>query len=81
MNDLNNGGSYYHQVAARIVKRMSNGLLLSANFSHSRLMEAVTYLINGDPTLEKRVSISDRPNNFSISGPTSYRSARVRCRK
>jgi hypothetical protein len=31
-------------------------------------MEAVAPLNNGDPTLEKRVSTYDRPNNFAISG-------------
>jgi hypothetical protein len=46
---------------------MSNGLLLSANYNHSRLMEAVTYLNNGDLRLEKRVSTWDRPNNYSVS--------------
>jgi hypothetical protein len=68
MNDLNNGGSYFHQLNVRISKRMSKGLLVSANFSHSRLMESVTYLNGGDPTLEKRVSAWDRPNNYSLSG-------------
>jgi hypothetical protein len=68
MNDMNNGGSYFHQLAVRFSKRMSMGLLVSANFSHSRLMEAVTYPNGGDLTLEKRVSAWDRPNNFSISG-------------
>ena len=67
MNDMNNGGSYFHQLAVRFSKRMSKGLLVSANFSHSRLMEAVTYPNGGDLTLEKRVSAWDRPNNFSIS--------------
>ena len=68
INDMNNGGSYYHQVAVRLSRRISQGLLLSANASHSRLMEAVTYLNNGDLTLEKRASTYDRPNNFAISG-------------
>jgi hypothetical protein len=68
MNDMNNGGSYFHQLAVRFSKRMSNGLLLSANFSHSRLMESVTYPNAGDLTLEKRVSAWDRPNNLSLSG-------------
>jgi hypothetical protein len=68
MNDVNNGGSYFHQLNIRISKRMSKGLLVSANFSHSRLMEGVTYLNAGDPTLEKRVSAWDRPNNYDLAG-------------
>ncbi len=66
--NLSNGGSYFHQLAVKISRRMSHGLLLNVDYSHSRLMEAVAVLNNGDPTLEKRVSTYDRPNNFAVSG-------------
>ena len=68
MQDMSNGGSYFHQLAIRISRRMTKGLLLSANFNHSRLMEQVSYLNGGDFKLEKRVSAYDRPNNISVSG-------------
>ncbi len=68
MQDQSNGGSYFHQMAVKISRRMSSGLLLAVDYSHSRLMESVTTLNAGDPTLEKRVSTYDRPNNFSVSG-------------
>lgn len=68
MQNMGNGGSYFHQMAARISRRMSGGLLLSANYTHSRLMERVSYPNAGDLSLEKRVSLYDRPNTFSVSG-------------
>ena len=68
MQDESNGGSYFHQLAVKISQRMTHGLLLNVDYSHSRLMEAVTPLNNGDPALEKRVSTYDRPNNFAVSG-------------
>jgi TonB dependent receptor len=67
MQDMSNGGSYFHQLAAKLSRRLSGGLLLAVDYSHSRLMEAVAPLNNGDPKLEKRVSTYDRPNNFAIS--------------
>jgi len=68
MQNMSNGGSYFHQLAAKISRRMSQGLLLTVDYSHSRLMEAVSYLNGGDFTLEKRASTYDRPNNFAVSG-------------
>ena len=69
MQDMNNGGSYFHQLAVKVSRRMSRrfpgfGQLqpLPPDGSRSR------YLNNGDLTLEKRVSTYDRPNNFAISG-------------
>jgi hypothetical protein len=64
---MNNGGSYFHEFAIRLYKRLSQGVILSVNYSHSRLMESVSYLNGGDLTLEKRVSAGDRPNNFTVS--------------
>ena len=68
MQNMSNGGSYFHQLAVKLSKRMSRGLLLNVDYSHSRLMEAVSYLNGGDFTLEKRASTYDRPNNFAIGG-------------
>ncbi|MCX6626754.1 MAG: carboxypeptidase-like regulatory domain-containing protein [Candidatus Solibacter sp.] len=66
-NAMNNGGSYFHEVAVRLYKRLSQGVILSVNYSHSRLMERTTYPNASDLTLEKRVSVGDRPNNFTLS--------------
>lgn len=66
-SNMNNGGSYFHELAVRLSQRLSHGLILSVNYSHSRLMESVSYLNAGDLTLEKRVSSNDRPNNFAFS--------------
>lgn len=68
LNNSNAGGSYFHQFAARLQRRLSNGLSFMMNFQHSRLMEQISYLNNGDPTLEKRVSSSDRPNRLTFAG-------------
>jgi hypothetical protein len=68
MNNMNNGGSYFHMFAIKIQKRFSRGLSFVVNYDHSRLMEAVSYSNAGDLTLEKRVSVGDRPNNFSAGG-------------
>ena len=68
MQDMSNGGSYFHQLAVKVARRMSGGFLMSVDYSHSRLMDRVAYLNGGDLTLEKRVSTYDRPNNFAVSG-------------
>jgi hypothetical protein len=68
LNSANSGGSYFHQLAARMQKRFSSGLQFSVNFQHSRLMEQVSRLNASDPTLEKRISGSDRPNRLVFTG-------------
>ncbi len=65
--NMNNGGSYFHELGIRLARRMTKGLLVAANYGHSRLMEQVSYLNAGSLALEKRVSAGDRPNNFSFS--------------
>jgi hypothetical protein len=65
-NYVNNGSSYFHQLAARFEKRFSGGLQFNVNYQHSRLMEKMAYL-NNDPgafNLEKRVASADRPNRL-----------------
>jgi hypothetical protein len=66
LNSANSGGSYFHQFAARMQKRFSSGLQFSVNFQHSRLMEKNSRLNASDPTLEKRISSSDRPNRAGL---------------
>ena len=64
---MNSGGSYFHQASLRLSRRLSHGFLLSFDYSHSRLMEANSYLNSGEMRLEKHVSADDRPDNAGIS--------------
>ncbi|HWB82903.1 MAG TPA: carboxypeptidase regulatory-like domain-containing protein [Bryobacteraceae bacterium] len=64
---MNNGGSYFHQLAVKLQKRLSNGLQFFVNYSHSRLMDRVNYLNSGSLALEKRVSSDDRPDYLVVS--------------
>jgi hypothetical protein len=66
-NNMNSGGSYFHQLSARLSRRLSNGFLVGFDYSLSRLMEANSYLNSGEMKLEKHVSVDDRTNNFGIS--------------
>ena len=66
-NSMNSGGSYFHQVSARLSRRLSHGFLLSLDYNHSRLMESNSYLNAGEMKLEKHVSTDDRPDNVGIS--------------
>jgi hypothetical protein len=66
--NMNNGDSYYHSLNVRLQKRFARGLQFVMNYDHSRLMEKVSYLNGGSTALEKRVSASDRPNSFVLSG-------------
>ncbi|MGA2149861.1 MAG: carboxypeptidase-like regulatory domain-containing protein [Bryobacteraceae bacterium] len=68
VNSLNNGDSYFNQLAARFNKRLNNGLQFFVNYSHSRLMDHTNYLNAGSPALEKRVAADDRPDYFVVSG-------------
>jgi hypothetical protein len=66
-NNMNSGGSYFHQASLRLSRRLSHGFLLSFDYSYSRLMEANSYLNSGEMKLEKHVSADDRPENAGIS--------------
>ena len=66
-NNMNSGGSYFHQASLRLSRRLSHGFLLSFDYSYSRLMEANSYLNSGEMKLEKHVSADDRPENVGIS--------------
>ena len=65
---MNNGDSYFNQLAARLNKRLSNGMQFFVNYSHSRLMDNTTYLNAGSLALEKRVAADDRPDYVAVSG-------------
>lgn len=65
-NNMNSGGSYFHQISARLSRRLSRGFLLSFDYNHSRLMESNSYLNAGEMKLEKHVSTDDRADNLGI---------------
>jgi hypothetical protein len=67
VNALNNGDSYFSQLAIKLQKRLNNGLQFFVNFSHSRLMDHTNYLNAGSWVLEKRVAADDRPNYLVFS--------------
>jgi hypothetical protein len=66
--NMNNGGSYFNQLALKLQKRLSSGLQIFLNFSHSRLMANTTYLNSGSLALAKQVAADDRPNYLVIAG-------------
>jgi len=68
VSNMGNGGSYFHQLAVRVNKRLANGVQLFFNYSHSRLMEKDTYLNAGSLVLSKTLSVDDRPDYVTVSG-------------
>jgi hypothetical protein len=66
-NNMNSGGSYFHQGSMRLSRRLAKGMVLNFDYSHSRLMEANSYLNAGEMKLEKHVSTDDRNENVGIS--------------
>jgi len=65
--NMNNGDSYFDQLAIKLQKRLSSGLQMFVNFSHSRLMANTTYLNSGVLALSKEVAADDRPNYLVIA--------------
>ena len=49
-------------------RRLSSGLQIFVNFSHSRLMANTIYLNSGSLALSKEVAADDRPNYLVIAG-------------
>lgn len=64
----NNGSSTYHSGQLRIEKRFSRGYTLLAGYTWSKLLERVSFLNPTDTQFEKRISASDAPHRFVISG-------------
>jgi hypothetical protein len=58
------GSSYFHSINVRVQKRLNNGLSLTVNFIHSKLIEFDSWLNDSDARPEKRVSPTDRPNRI-----------------
>jgi hypothetical protein len=64
---MNDGRSYFHQLAVKLEKRLSNGLQFFANFSYSRPMSETAILNAGSLALAKQVASGDRPIYVSVS--------------
>jgi len=62
--NLTAGSSYFESLNVRLQKRYSSGLLLVANYIHSKLIERMTWLNDTNTQLEKRISPFDYPNRF-----------------
>jgi hypothetical protein len=62
--NLNIGSSYFDSVNLRLVKRLSRGLSITANYIYSRLIERTTWLNDTDAVPEKRISPFDRTQRF-----------------
>jgi hypothetical protein len=67
-SNMNNGSSYFNQLAVKLEKRLANGLQLFTNFSYSRLMSETTILNAGSLALAKEVATDDRPIYVVVSG-------------
>ena len=60
------GQSYYHSAIVHIEQRKKHGLLLTANYSFSKLTEADTFRNEQDTYLEHRVSPFDHTHHFTV---------------
>ena len=64
-NDI--GSSTFQSLNVRLQKRAAHGLMLTTNFTYSKMMERLSWLNDSDAQLEHRVSPNDRPLRFVIS--------------
>jgi hypothetical protein len=65
------GQSWYNSLQLRMDKRMSKGLNFRVSYTHSKWLEAVSYLNNQDPitqTPQRTLSATDTPHRISIAG-------------
>ncbi len=65
--NANLGSSFFQSVSVRIEKRLSHGLSLIGNYSHSKLIEEDSWLNDTDLSPEKRISPFDHPNHFVVA--------------
>ncbi|MBL8212428.1 MAG: TonB-dependent receptor [Bryobacterales bacterium] len=66
--DLPAGWSYYHSLQMAVEKRYAAGLTFQVSWTWSKFMEAISYLNDTDPYLEKVVSPQDYTHRFVLSG-------------
>jgi hypothetical protein len=60
------GGSVFHSVDFRVEKRASHGISITANYSFSKLIEAMQYLNPGDAKLNRSLSPYDHKQHLAI---------------
>jgi hypothetical protein len=60
------GQSYFHSAILHVEQRKSHGLLLTANYSFSKLTEADSFLNDEDTFLNHRVSPFDHTHHFTV---------------
>lgn len=63
----NQGNSWYHSLQVRADKRLSKGLLVSANYTFSKTMQAIEYLNSGDMVPTRMISDQDSPHRLTMS--------------
>ncbi len=64
--NVTEGGSTYHDGSVRIEKRTGHGLSITANYSFSKLIEAMQYLNSGDAHLARIVSPYDHKHHIAM---------------
>lgn len=63
----NQGYSWYHSLQLRADKRLAHGLLVTANYTYSKTMQAIEYLNMGDPMPTGMISDLDVPHRFAMA--------------
>jgi hypothetical protein len=63
----NQGYSWYHSFQLRADKRLAKGLMVTANYTFSKSMQAIEYLNAGDSAPARVISDQDTPHRFSAS--------------
>jgi hypothetical protein len=66
-NDLNTGHVWYNSLQASLRKRYSSGLSISANYTFSKNIQALSYLNAQDPAPTNTPVAWDRPQRFSLA--------------
>jgi hypothetical protein len=62
------GYSWYHSLQLHAERRFANGFTFQTSWTWSKLMEAISYLNDTDPTPERCISDQDFPHRLSASG-------------
>jgi Carboxypeptidase regulatory-like domain/TonB dependent receptor len=70
--NVTEGGSVYHNGSIRIEKRSSHGVSITANYSFSKLIEAMQYLNPGDAKLARIVSPYDHKQHFAMGATYEF---------
>lgn len=65
------GQSYFNSAIVHIEQREKHGLILTANYSFSKLLETDTYLNDSDPKPTERVSPFDHTHHFTVGATYS----------